>query len=140
MFLLNYRTIRDIWFSRENYLEYICLNPIKYTSKRSCVLCSFHPQIFAILKLTQASQRMSSGFSLHFSCSSCCWLKQFFKGQTVSCRIVMVLLLPSLRSSICVSLASAGMPRATPAFASLLDASSVAIYFLKTNQVFCFEN
>ena len=43
----------------------------------------------------------------------------------------MVLLLPSLCPSICVSLALGGMARAAPAFASLLDASSVAIHFQK---------
>lgn len=41
---------------------------------------------------------------------------------------------------VCILLTWAGMAQAAPAFVTLLDAFSVAIYFLKTQQVFCFEN
>lgn len=43
-------------------------------------------------------------------------------------------------SPVCISLTLAGMAQAAPAFVTLLDASSVAMYFFKTKQVFCFEN
>lgn len=52
----------------------------------------------------------------------------------------MVLLLPSLCSSVYILLASAGMAYAARAFASLLDASSVAIYFQKQIRYFALKS
>lgn len=67
-------------------------------------------------------------------------VKAVLEGADRKCRIVMVLLLPSLCSPVYISMTLAGMVQAAPAFVTLLEASSVAIYFLKTKQVLYFEN
>lgn len=101
---------------------------MQHTNRRQC-LCSFHPQLFTILKLTKARQRMCSAFSPPSRLVPLL-VRAVCQGAELQSSDGSAASLPT------ISVQLGGTAPAAPAFASLLDASSVASCFCKQTRYF----